>query len=679
MKKVKNFKLIKDNENNLKSLNDIQPIDKNISTNNNNITSKNDNNINQENNTSKDFLQGKKKFKLTKYNDFPGFFFKKFNLTSYKKSRDDSRARSKSPERIYKLNYKKGNGIPDDLNERLRFLTKMVNNENFQKYYNQRPKGKKRDFENISNYIINYYKNHNELEGLLMLYYFICNDIKYYSNQTLSKMKEKYKNQTEDNVFLDKNYFAEGNNPKPEDIYMKGIALSPNNIINVFEYFLKKLEIKYKHIDGYCKLLEQKIEDNKKISFKKFKYKTMENYFSQSKSKSVSNLEEINNIPENVINHSWNAIYIKGEWYFVDTFFGSGGIIKEVPTPQPTFLKSKIKNIFNIYYFMTPPQYLINTHRPIEDYFQFLDKTLTFPQFFYKKLINYGDFYMGVYLNGVELLSHIYPTIEIKKNEHLEIKLRQRGYVLEGDLYSTNLLNKVGEVKLSYEDEQKIYTFEPLFPGVGEFIFRINSRPIIANDINYKSLFEYRIRVIIPKNYLYFEKYKLLKNNNEDNKIKEKRNETLLLPKLNASQVIIQPKIIQDYSKILPSKKNKIICYDNQDFHLIEPRTKILRKGIKFKFKIKIKGATNVSLLDGNHWTPLRKIEEDIYEGIKEIETDNVSICCLRNRNVYTEVIKFMIYKDRSILSKSVFPSVKKIKKNIIKSNSHKDKNIVKK
>ena len=672
MKKVKNIKLTKDNtEKNLKSSNDIQTNDKNTLNNNNNTISKN---IIQANETSQDFLQDKRKIKLANF-EFPGFFFKKFNLTSYKKERDDSRARSKSPERIYKLHHKKGNGIPDDLNERLKFLTNIVNNEDFQRYYNEKPKGNKTNFEDISNYIMNYYKNHSELEGLLMVYYFICNDIKYYSKQTLLKMKEKSKNQTENNIFLDKEYFTEGRNPKPEDIIMKGIALSPNNFINVFEYFLKKLEIKFKHIDGYCKLLEERKEDTNKNFYKKIKFKTMENYYSKLKSKSSINLDEISNLPENVINHSWNAVYIKGEWYFIDTFFGSGGIINQVPNPQPKFLKNKPKNIFNIYYFMTPPQYLILTHRPIKDYLQFLDKTITYSQFYYKKLINYGDFYMGVYLNEVELLSHKYPFIEIKKNETLLIKLRQIGYLLEGDLYSINLLNKVGEVKVSYEEEEKIYIFEPIFPGIGEYIFRINSRPIISNDLDYKQLFDYRIRIRIPIKYLYFEKYKLSKNNNENNKIKEKRSDSLLLPKINASQIIIQPKIIQDYSKILPSKKNKIICYDNQDFHLIEPKTKILRKGIKFKFKIKIKGATNVSLLDGNHWTPLRKIEEDIYEGVKEIETDNVSICCLRNRNVYTEVIKFMIYKDRSILSKSVFPTVRKIKKTIIKPNTHKDKN----
>ena len=347
-----------------------------------------------------------------------------------------------------------------------------------------------------------------------MVYYFICNDIKYYSKQTLLKMKEKSKNQTENNIFLDKEYFKEGNNPKPEDIILKGIALAPNNFVNIFEYFLKKLEIKFKRIDGYCKLLEEKKEDKNKILYKKIKFKTMEYYFSKTKSKSAINLEEISSLQENVINHSWNAVYIKGEWYFIDTFFGSGGIINKAPIPQPKFLKNKIKNIFNIYYFMTPPQYLILTHRPIEDYLQFLDKTLTYSQFYYKKLINYGDFYMGVYLNDVELLSHKYPLIEIKKNETLNIKLRQIDYILEADLYSINLLNKVGEVKVSYEDEEKIYIFEPIFPGIGEYIFRINSRPIISNDLDYKHLFDYRIRITVPIKYLYFEEYKLLKNEN---------------------------------------------------------------------------------------------------------------------------------------------------------------------
>ena len=681
MKKGKNIKITKENkESNLKNVNNKEPIENNLTNINNNkdnndIKNNNDfediskNKIFKQKENSKEIILEKKKERTTQSNEFQGFFFKKFNLTTYKRERDDSRERSKSPERIYKLNYKKGNGIPDDLIERLNYFTKIINNENFQKYYNKRPKEKTTKFEDIVNYLINYSKNHNELEVILMLYYYICNEIKCYTKEAKEKMKEK-KDQLDHNILDEENY-NEGNNPKIEDIFYCKMALSSIDFTNFFEYFLKKLEIKHKHINGYCKLYENKKEKRIKLNLKsKIKFNTTSN-FSKFRSKSTSSFDKNLYLPENLKNHNWNAVYIKGQWYFIDTFFGSGGIIKEAPNPQLKFIKSKIKKIFNIYYFMTPPQYLIYTHRPIEDDWQFIDKTLTFPQFFYKKIINFGEFYKGVFENGIELLSHKYPLIEIKNNEHLKIKLRAIGNILEGELYNVNLLNKVGEIKINFDEEKKIYIFEPIFPYLGEFILRINSRPTISTDLIYTPLFDYRIKVTIPFKYLYFEKYKLLKDN-ENNKIKEKRTEELLLPKLthSTSQFISQPKIISDYSRILPSKTNKIICYDNQDFHLIEPRTKILRKGVIFKFKIKIKGATNVSLLDGNHWTPFRRTEEDIYEGHKEIETDNVSICCLRNKNVYTEVIKFMIYKDRSILSKTTFPSsTKKIKKNNIKNS----------
>ena len=676
MKKNKSKKaLTKDSkeELNSKAINQSQLNDKNSSGNidNNNIDTKN---INPENNTSQDFLQEKRqekdkgKERITLYNEFPGFFFKKFNLTTYKKERDDSRERAKSPERIYKLNHKKGNGIPNDLIERLKYLTNIINDEKFQKYYNKRPKGRNIKFDLVANYIINYSKNHNELETLLMVYYFICNEIKCYSKKVREKMKEKYK-ETENSKFWDID--EENENPKPQKVYFRGMGLSSAAFTNMFEYFLKKLEIKYKHIDGYCKLIENKNEKKMDLLKKKIKFNTTQN-FSKSRSKSTSSLEDSAFLPDNIINHSWNAVYVKGEWYFVDAFFGSGGIIKEVPNPQPKIYKSKEKKIFNIFYFMTPPQYLIVTHRPKEDDWQFMEKTVTFSQFFFKKIINYGDFYMGVFQNGVELLSHSSPLIEIKNTDHLKVKLRLIGSVLEGELYNVNSTIKVGEIKLTYEEEEKVYIFEPVFPGLGEFILRINSRSISSTDLVYEPLFDYRIKVTIPLNYLYFEKYKQSKNN-ENSKVKEKRedNNMLLLPKLNrsTSQFSLQPKIISDYSKILPSKTNKIICYDNHDFHLIEPKTKILRKGATFKFRIKIKGASSVSLLDGNHWTPLRRKEEDIYEGHKEIETDNVSICCLRNKNVYTEVIKFMIHKDRSILSNTVFPSLKKIKKANVKYN----------
>ena len=659
MKKVKIINLKKDN----KTLNDSK-LNEDNSLINVDISTKTVKNEQLHNSSSQDYIKLNNKIKTINF-DFPGFFNKKFDLSLYKKSRDDSREKSKSPERIYKLNHKKGNGIPEDLIERLNYLNGIVNDAKFQKIYKRILKVK--NFEQTSDYLVDYYKRHNELDGLLMIFYSICTKIKLYSNQTLEKLREYYKSQVE-NVFDDEEYFAEGRILKPGEVYCKGIAISPSDIINVFEYFLKKLEIKFKRVEGYCKLLEQKKDDKKKLILdKKLKNKSLNDFFKQSRSKSVENLNNISS--DNYINHCWHLVFVRGEWYFIDAFFGSGGIIQDKQNNKSKMQKLSDKKQFNVFYFLTPPQYLIYTHRPKKDYMQFLEKTLSFSQFLSKSLIDYGDFYMGVFYNNVELLTHQYPLIEINKGETLEIKIRQKNCILEGELfYVNNLLNRAGDVKTSLDDEKTSFYIEPIFPGPGEYVLKISSRQVNSSDATFNYLFDYRIKVKAHKNYKYFEKYKILKN--ENNKMKEKSNDSslLLLPKLNSSHAIIQPKIIQDYSKILPSKTNKIICYDNRDFHLIEPKTKILRKGIKFKFKIKIKDASNVILLDGNHWTNLKRVEEDIYEGNKEIETDNVSLCCLRNKHVYTEVIKFMIYKDRSILSKASFPDKNKNKKNHYKS-----------
>jgi len=667
MKKMKSIKSIdkKESIDNDNTINEIKIEDKNPL--NQNIT----NNELVKSNTSLDFLKGKEKPVLFK--EFPGFFFKKFNLTTYKKERSESRERSKSPEYKYKPSHKKGNGVPNDLIKRLNYLSKIIKSEEFNKYYQNRPRGTKVKFEDIFDYIMNYKKSHNDLESVLMVFYFICNDIKYYSKTALEKLKEKYKNKSEYIIFSDTQFFDENHTPKPQEVYMKGIALNPNYFSSILEFFLKKMQIKYKHIEGYCKLME-KNDENKKNIQKKLKNKSFFNLKSQ-RSKSTTSIKDNSLLPENTINHTWNAVYVKGEWYFVDAFFGSGGFIKDVPAPQNSKSLTKEKNSFNIYYFMTPPEFLISTHRPIEDRWQFLEKTFIFEQFYYKKLINYGEFYHGIISNNVELITHKYPYIEINKNEKIVIKLKLIERILEGELYTTNLLNKIGEIKTLYDEETGIYSFEPVFQNAGDYILRINSRPIITGDLSYEPLFDYKIKVKNISSYLYFEKYKLSKK--EENK-KEKNNDTnLFLPKLNSSSNIrLQHRIINDYSKILPSKTNKIICYDDKNFYLMEPRTKILRKGIKFKFKIKIKGANNVHLLDGNHWIQLKRTEPDVYEGIKEIETDNVSICCIRNKNVFTEVIKFMIHKDRSILSKSFLPKVKKFKKNISKLNEEKISNL---
>ena len=638
---------------------------------------------------------------LPVFSSFKGFFNKKFNLTNYKNERDNSRSRSRSPERRYEPHKIRGNGIPEDALERIYFLGTIMKDAAFQKYYAMKPKKKYSKFEEVIDYIVNFRKNHSELESVMMAFYFVTHEIKYDNSYLTNNNNENINNNNKSN----KKIFNNKNNQRPDIVYKNGKALSLG-FTNIFEYILKKMEIKYKHLEGYCKLIPKKmklypepknnvslniIENNKfnpksllensKINdnFRMNKFITP-NHLSSSKKnilktmkaiKSNSNIlterKQDNNLP---INHSWNAIYIKGEWYFVDTLFGSGGIEHKnnefFRNPNEKRFFEDIDIYFNPFFLMPLPKFLIMTHRPTEDNWQFVDKTVTASQFLNKSIYDIAQFYRGAYQYPVELMTHKYPIIEINSKQNLIIKLRLKKSVLQSDLYDINGKNKIGDVKYYFSESKNIFTFEPSFPNNGDFIIRVNCRSLTSTDLVYWPLVDYYVKIHDKISFSHFDKYKKIKQAINTNFLEKK--EIITLPKLHNvnSQTFYQPKIINDYNNFFPSKVNKRICYDNDGFFLIEPRSTYLKKGTSVKFKVKIKGASVVTILDGNHWYNLKRTDKDIYEGEKNIKTDNVSICCLRGRNIFTEVHRFKSIKEKSVDSKLFMIKLKnrsKIKK----------------
>ena len=616
---------------------------------------------------------------------FKGFYNKKFNLTSYKNERENSRSRSRSPERRYEPHKIRGNGISEDALERIHYLGNIFKDSSFQKYYASRPPKRLSKFEEVCEYIINYRKNHSELESAMMAFYFVCHEIKYDSFYY-----KKNNNVNINNNQNKKTSFNAKNFQRPDLIYRKGKALSLG-FTNLFEYILKRMEIKYKHLEGYCKLIPKnvklnpytnnlnqtinnntsnikiKINDNNAENNKKFKFHSPSNYNLSSSTKNLSNIIKSIKSTSNLfterkkdeelpINHCWNAIYIKGEWYFVDTLFGSGGILDEkvelLRNPNEKRISEDSDIFFNPFYFMPLPKYLIMTHRPTEDNWQFVDKTITYNQFVNKNYPDIAQFYRGVYQYSVELLTHDYPIIDITSKQNLVIKLRLKKSVLQSDLYDITGKNKIGDIKYSFIEKKNIFIFEPIFPCNGDYIIKVNCRSLTSTDLVYWPLIDYIIRVHDVKSFSHFDKYKKKNLNINKNFIEKK--DILTLPKLTNknTQDIYQPKIINDYNNFFPSKINKKICYDNDGFFLIEPKLTYLKKGSSIKFKVRIKGASVVAVLDGNHWFHLKKTEKETYEGERIIKSDNVSICCLRGRNIFTEVYRFKPIKEKSVDSK---------------------------
>ena len=95
---------------------------------------------------------------LSYFNQFEGFFNRNFNLTTFKKEREESRSLSKSPQRIRLPHQIRGNGIPKTIKERLAFLKKTFEDEKFLKAYAKCPKRNDSTFEDLCDYILNYAK-----------------------------------------------------------------------------------------------------------------------------------------------------------------------------------------------------------------------------------------------------------------------------------------------------------------------------------------------------------------------------------------------------------------------------------------------------------------------------------------------------------------------------------------
>ena len=581
---------------------------------------------------------------LSYFSKFPGFFNRNFNLTTFKKQKEESRSHSKSPEKIRLPNHMRGNGIPNNINERLKFLNNIFKNEKFQKVYKKSPKRNEYNFEDLLDYILNYSKKNTIINAILFSFYYICHEIKY--DYDFKERDEDFKR-----------------SQKPENVYESGLALSLG-FTNIFEAILKKLDIKFKHIEGYCKYLpkdnnnlnKSKINKNNMSTFTMYNNSTTSSIFNNS-SKILSrfNNEYYDTETEKVyeyINHCWNAFYYKGEWYLADTLLGSGSYELDDMIKEPNQFKSKDPNEnFNLFYILSWPNYLIYSHFPAENNWQLTDKIWNFKQFLNKYNLDYPIFYKGITKYNVELLTHNDPFIQIMNKDNLEVKIKAVDYILEGNLYNPTNGQKISEAKNSFEQKTKIFTFEPVFPKCGDYLMRINLRIINSNDLSYRLLFNYRIKVSNNILFNHFEKYnnKLISQRFEKEDILPKIGKTI---NINSSNAFFH-RIISDYKKIFPSKTIKRICYDNEGFYLFEPRSTYIRKGVLTKFKIRIKGALNASLLDGNKWTNLKKIEDEIYEGQKIIETDNVSICCHRGKNVFTEVFKFKPRKNKYDLSHS--------------------------
>ena len=464
-------------------------------------------------------------------------------------------------------------GIPNDLLSRLKYIYKIFKNKKFIQYVDDAPPRKNNDIEGIADYLWKFSRNHSIIEkSYALIFNYLCNNIHY----DVDKINEK-----ENNI---------------ERVFRSGYANSLQ-FCKLFEAMCRKHSLKTIRIEGFCKTMESP------------------NY---KKGTDVTK-----------VNHYWNCININNNWYFCDVTLGSGTI-------KPKSEKSNFNDNFNPYYFLTPADYLIVTHRPLNDLWQMTEKTVPANEFSNKGDINMGDFYKQVYEHQVDLISHKTPIIKCT-NKKLELKLGIRSSSVQAFLYYSNFKTKSTEIKTEYDKKTNIVSIEHTFNANGEYWLEILYREEHSDDIEYLPLIKYKI---IANN----SDEKFLQNLKMKKKIKLNENflydlkfkKTKLFKNKNIAHVLLNHDQIKFYSK------QPKICLDNEGAYLISPNPKNIKIGQINEFKVKVPNANVVCVLDGHDWNYLKRNKNDknIWMGNIEIKNENVLILSLRDNKVFTEIFK---------------------------------------
>ena len=339
-------------------------------------------------------------------------------------------------------------------------------------------------------------------------------------------------------------------------------------------------------------------------------------------------------IGDSLIKHKWCLLICPGDKKFlIDPFlviYKTNPIEKKnEDTPEPEKIKP--------FYFLTPPEFFIENHIPDDEKNQLLTKTIKIREFTKKTQINSENFYNAIFKYKIKLQNYMYPEFNCNDSE-IVIKFMVDNMDLDVECFCNGKKLPSDKASITDNNFRNKYEITIIFQNNGEYKLIILGKPT-ATVIKQFPIFSYKINVKITN----IIKHEVPKKKFINNKIishlragspqyQKKRIESTLQRQLT--------KCSSDFSERI---KNK--CFDNEDCHLYEPRNKILKIGQETRFKVRVKNAKNVAVLDGKNWNYLKRKGNDLFEGVTIIENENVVLCAMRSKNIFTEVYEFFAIK----------------------------------
>ena len=343
----------------------------------------------------------------------------------------------------------------------------------------------------------------------------------------------------------------------------------------------------------------------------------------------LSGLIKKNNykIGDSLVKHKWCMLYCGIEKsYFIDPLLVIGELNSE---------GEYIKEI-KPFYFLTPPLFFLENHLPDDDFYQFNTKPIKVKEFT-RKLQNLTEkFYNPIFKYNITLENRTSPEFLCEDSETIIKFIVKNMDVSIECILNGKKLNET-QASISNDDLQSNYKIVLKFPSNGDYKLNIYGKKPNPNDKKIL-LISYKIHVNIKN---------IITHNETKKKLSPKKkipNFLISSPQFNKNRLTKAGKILNKCASDFGEKIKKK-CYDNKNAHLFEPRCKILRIGQEAKFKVRVRNAKYVAVLDGRKWNYLRRMVDDIFEGIVPINNENIVVCAMRNNNLYTEVYEFLAVK----------------------------------
>ena len=178
-------------------------------------------------------------------------------------------------------------------------------------------------------------------------------------------------------------------------------------------------------------------------------------------------------------NHAWNAVYIDGEWRFVDCTWGSGYVASD----------GKFRQQFDEFWFLTDAEVFVYDHFPTHPVWQLLDEPIDIDEFNHKPSLTEKSRELGL-----KLISHREPIVYFEK----EVTVTFGTETIPLSNITADLRTDSGQESNKHRCIQRLdgrtFGVRVVPPSPGEYILTIFGKSKDYLHAKYRKLTEYTLR-----------------------------------------------------------------------------------------------------------------------------------------------------------------------------------------